>query len=182
MAEAGAKTSGAMAAVVGASAAAVEKLCETYSLFQANINSPDQIVIAGEEEKIREAIGKAVEFGARRAIQLQVAGAYHCPMMELARERFARYLDGVAIAKPRVPVLSNVSGRAVDDAKLLKQLLLEQITSPVQWSQCMRTADMLGVDKFIECGAGRVLQGLVKKNLPNAVAVTAEDVIGAANK
>jgi [acyl-carrier-protein] S-malonyltransferase len=177
MAEAGEKTPGAMAAIIGADADDVERLCEACSIFKANINSPDQIVVAGEVEKIHEAIARAAEFGARRAIPLNVAGAYHCPVMKLAGERFAQHLARVQIVKPRVPVLSNVSGLAVDDEKMLRQLLIEQITSPVQWIKCLHTAEELGAKKFMECGAGRVLQGLVRKNLPEAVAISAEDLI-----
>ena len=179
MAEAGAKTPGAMAAIIGAEMEAVEKLCDICSVFPANVNAPDQIVIAGEVEKIREAIARAKEFGARRAIRLQVSGAYHCPLMNPAGEKFAKYISSIAIDNPRVPILSNVSGEAVSRGRAIKNLLPQQITSPVQWTKCMQTAGALKIDKFVECGAGSVLQGFVRKNLPHASAISAEDALEA---
>ncbi|MDR1436406.1 MAG: ACP S-malonyltransferase [Puniceicoccales bacterium] len=182
MEEAGALNPGSMAAAVGADLGRVEEFCSACSLFVANVNASDQVVVSGERHRVREAIGRAAEFGIRRIIPLRVAGAYHSPLMEPARRRFSTHLASLTIGNPSLPILSNVSGAALCDGEEIRRLLLEQITSPVRWDCCMRTAHDLGANRFVECGAGRVLLSLAKKNLPHCCACSAEEAVDASGE
>jgi [acyl-carrier-protein] S-malonyltransferase len=180
MRQAGEAVPGAMAALLGGERRAIEELCRICAVAVANYNAPGQIVISGARERVATALSRAAEFGVRRAVPLMVAGAYHSPLMAPARERFAKDMAALSIGAPSVPILSNVTGQAVEDPELIRHLLGKQITSPVRWEDCLQSAWSLGAREFVECGAGNVLAGLTKKNLPAATSAVADDLLRAA--
>lgn len=168
------ESAGAMASLIGGEREKVFELCELADVEASNFNAPDQVVISGEKAHIEKAIELASSMGFRRVIPLTVQGAYHSRLMMPAREAFALEMPKLKIRAPRVTVFSNVTGKAVHDPELIRELLIQQITAPVRWENCMQSAQKLGIQHFYECGAGKVLVGLVRKNIPEA---TAEAVI-----
>jgi len=126
----------------------------------ANLNSPGQIVISGENAALERATARCKELGAKRAIPLKVAGAYHSVVMKPAQEKMQRELAQVHIARPRIPVWANVSARALSDPEEIRRALATQITSPVLWEDSIRA---IAAPKYVELGPGRVLSGLVRK-------------------
>lgn len=164
----GVERPGTMAAVLGLDDEAVERVCAAASAagaacVPANYNAPGQVVISGDVPAVERAIGAAREAGARRALQLNVSGAFHSPLMAVAEAGLAETLAGVALAAPRFPVVSNVTAEPVSDPEAARRLLVRQLTSPVRWTACMRTLIGAGVDRFIELGPGAVLTGLLKR-------------------
>jgi len=159
---------GTMAAVLGLEDEVVERVCREASsdsavCVPANYNAPGQLVISGDVAAVDRAIELAKEAGARRAIRLNVSGAFHSPLMEVAEAGLAAQLDTVALEAPRFAVVSNVDASAVTDAESARRLLVRQLTSPVRWTACMRTILDAGVTRFIEIGPGSVLTGLLKR-------------------
>jgi [acyl-carrier-protein] S-malonyltransferase len=163
---------GGMAAVVGLPAEEVERLCEAVDgqVAPANYNAPDQVVISGADRPLVEAAARVREAGGR-VIRLRVSIAAHSPMMQPARDELAAAVDGVRWAHPRVPVVSGVTGRAHDRAEDLAGLVVEGVTSPVRWVECVRTAAGWGNGLFVEVGPGNVLSGLVRRTVPEAEVV-----------
>jgi [acyl-carrier-protein] S-malonyltransferase len=158
-----------MASLLGGTEEGATALCEKTGVQPSNFNSPEQIVISGEREKIERAILLSKEFGIRRAIPLAVAGAYHSRHMGPARDAFAAKLGRLAIRPPNCPVFSNVTGEPHgSDPDRIRSLLLEQITAPVRWDRCMAGAAAMGIELFCECGPGTVLSNLCRKNVPSA--------------
>ena len=133
----------------------------------ANYNCPGQVVISGELKSIQIACEKMVENGARRAIILPVGGAFHSPIMESAKEKLANKIDQISFKKPICPIYQNVSAMPVTDTDTLKINLIEQLASPVKWSQTIENMIQNGASDFTEIGPGKVLQGLLKKINPN---------------
>src|SRR5213595_1680409 len=136
MDEACEKTSGGMAALIGAEENIVRQLAADEDVDVANINAPGQIVISGELAKVEAAVGVAREYGIRRATLLNVAGAYHSRLMETAYERLGAALQHVTVQPPRFPVISNVTGREVETPIEIRQTLLDQVTGTVRWFDC----------------------------------------------
>lgn len=168
---------GTMAAVLGLDDAAVEAVCrdassETETCVPANYNSPGQIVISGDVAAVERAIELAKSAGARRALPLNVSGAFHSPLMAVAEAGLAEQLESVALERPAFPVVSNVTAEPVDDIATARRLLVRQLTSPVRWTSCMRTMLDAGVGRFLELGPGSVLSGLLKRIERGAQAVT----------
>lgn len=168
---------GTMAAVLGLDDAAVEAVCrdassETETCVPANYNSPGQIVISGDVAAVERAIELAKAAGARRALPLNVSGAFHSPLMAVAEAGLAEQLESVALERPAFPVVSNVTAEPVDDIATARRLLVRQLTSPVRWTSCMRTMLDAGVGRFLELGPGSVLSGLLKRIERGAQAVT----------
>ena len=169
---------GAMHSVIGLDDARVEQACarareETGAgVWPANYNSPGQLVISGEEPAAEAAARACAAMGARRTIRLQVAGAFHTPMMQPAADRLAADLDTVEIRSPRWPVVANVTARAVAGPDEIRDLLVRQVTSPVRWTACMHWLLERGMRDFYEIGPGRVLQGLLKRTSTEAVCRT----------
>ncbi|GBC98567.1 Malonyl CoA-acyl carrier protein transacylase [bacterium HR17] len=170
---------GSMAAILGASLAQVEKLCQAAAekgvITVANYNAPDQIVISGEVTAVEYAVQIARQFGAVKAVPLKVSGAFHSPLMHAAKEQFRFYVEQTPFKAPEVPIVANVTGQPVTDGDALKRLLVEQLTSPVRWADCVRTMYEQGVRVFVELGPGRVLAGLVRRTVPDAVTFCVED-------
>lgn len=154
-----------MAAVLGLADDVVEDICSTIEgvVVPANYNCPGQLVISGSIEAIDEAVAKMEEAGAKRAIKLAVGGAFHSPLMEPARQELAAAIEAAPFSKPVCPIYQNVSTIAETNPDTIKANLVKQLTSPVKWTQCVRSMIKDGATSFIEVGPGSVLQGLVKK-------------------
>lgn len=153
-----------MAAVLGLSDADVEKLCAgIVGVVAANYNCPGQLVISGSKEGIEKACEAAKEAGAKRALPLPVGGGFHSPMMEPARVELAEAIESTTFSEPKCPVYQNVSTTAITDVNEIKSNLIAQLTAPVKWTQSVQNMIADGASEFIECGPGKVLQGLVKK-------------------
>ncbi|WP_216828023.1 ACP S-malonyltransferase [Alkalihalobacterium elongatum] len=159
---------GAMAAILGMERTVLEEVTEEVSkngdsVQLANLNCPGQIVISGTAEGVRKASELAKEKGAKRTIPLQVSGPFHSSLMKPAAEKLATVLDGISITEAKVPVIANVTADVVTEAPDIKNKLIEQVYSPVLWEDTVRRLIDLGVDTFVEIGAGNVLSGLVRK-------------------
>jgi [acyl-carrier-protein] S-malonyltransferase len=129
----------------------------------ANYNAPGQLVISGDMPSVQAAMALAKENGAKKAVQLNVSGAFHSPLMMPAEAGLRVQLDGVAMKTPKFPVISNVTAQPVSDVVDARRLLIEQLTSPVRWTSCVRTMIDNGVSELIELGPGSVLTGLMKR-------------------
>lgn len=158
-----------MAAVIGyESDAQVENICAEIKdevVVPANYNAPGQIVISGSIKGIDEAIEKLKAAGVRRALKLPVGGAFHSPLMEPARRELEKAIQQTAFYPPACPIYQNVTARGETDPALIKQNLIQQLTSPVKWTQTIKQMAADGAAEFIELGPGTVLQGLIKKIL-----------------
>ena len=153
-----------MIAVVGASPDQLKALCDATGCTVANVNSAAQQVLSGSKEAVAAAAEKAKELGIKRAIPLATAGAFHSKFMQSAREKLAVVLDGVSFAAPKIPVLSNVTGRPhSSDPGEIRAMMLEQVTCTTNWAADVETARAMGCGRFVEFGPGKVLSGLVKK-------------------
>lgn len=158
---------GAMAAILGANLETVEAVCQEVSENEicspANINSPSQIVIAGNAAAIDQAIEKLKERGAKRAIKLNVSAPFHCALMYAAQEKLARDLQKVNFKDLKLPVIENVTAQPNDKGARVAESLTEQVSSPVRWAQSVETLLGFGVKTFVEVGAGKVLCGLIRQ-------------------
>ena len=163
MDDACAATNGAMAAMIGADESAVRALAADADVDDANINAPGQIVISGEKAKVEIAVGLAKEHGIRRAMLLNVAGAYHSRLMESAYQKLGAVLLHVPVQPPRFPVLANVTGAEVTTPIEIRRTLQDQVTGTVRWLDCMERLVNLGCEFFIELGPGGVLAGLLRR-------------------
>ena len=175
MQEACDRSRGTMAALIGLSEEDVLSICREASRFgviqPANFNSPDQIAISGERSAVEKGAQLARERGAKRAMLLDVAGAFHSELMRPAQEEFGPVVERLNVRKPQVPVVANVSAQPVTEPSQIKQLLTEQITKPVLWYQSMQHIYRHGVRNFVEIGPGKVLQGLLKRSFQDTKAV-----------
>jgi [acyl-carrier-protein] S-malonyltransferase len=163
MAEAAERHPGSMAAILGLADEVVESLCKKIAnVWPANYNCPGQIVISGEDPAVEECCAQAEEHGARRAIKLRVSGAFHSPLVERAAERLRPAIDKVAFGDPRAAFMSTVTAK-LEDAQRLRELLVEQLTAPVRFTQAGRELIGRGVTTFVEVGPGNVLSGLLKR-------------------
>lgn len=154
-----------MAAVLGLEDKIVEDVCASIEgiVVPANYNCPGQLVISGEKKAIEKACEALKENGAKRALMLPVGGAFHSPLMEPAREELAKAIEATTFNTPLCPIYQNVSTTAVNDAALIKENLISQLTAPVKWTQSVQNMIKDGATSFTEVGPGKVLQGLVKK-------------------
>jgi [acyl-carrier-protein] S-malonyltransferase len=155
-----------MAAILGLEDAKVEEVCaaiENEVVVAANYNCPGQLVISGSLQGIEKACEAMKAAGAKRALVLQVGGAFHSPLMQPAREELAAAIEATHFSKPICPVYQNVNALPQTDPAIIKKNLIEQLTAPVRWTQIVQQMVQDGADKFIEVGPGNVLQGLVKK-------------------
>ena len=160
-----------MAAILGLDDATIERICAEISatgtlVVPANYNCPGQVVISGSLEGVETACEQSKAAGAKRALLLSVGGAFHSPLMEPAREELARAIDATAFTAPRCPIYQNVTAQPATDVAVIKANLIAQLTAPVRWTQSVEAMVTDGADEFIECGPGKVLQGLVKKISP----------------
>ena len=154
-----------MAAILGLEDNVVEEICASIDgvVVAANYNCPGQLVISGAIPAVEKACEKLTEAGAKRAMILQVGGAFHSPLMEPAREELAKAIEATAFNVPICPVYQNVTASAVADPSEIKKNLVSQLTAPVRWTQTMNQMIADGATEVIEVGPGKVLQGLFKK-------------------
>lgn len=159
-----------MAAILGLADEKVEEICSEVEeiVVPANYNCPGQLVISGTNKGIEIACEKLKAAGAKRALPLPVGGAFHSPLMEPAREKLQKAIEATEFHNPSCPVYQNVSTTAVSDVATIKKNLIAQLTAPVKWTQSVQNMVKDGATQFVECGPGKVLQGLVKKIHPEA--------------
>ena len=185
MAAAAKEHPGSMAAILGLADEVVEALCRKISnVWPANYNCPGQLVISGETPSVDEACGEAEREGARRAVKLRVSGAFHSPLVARAGDRLRPAIEKVHIAEGKAAFMSTVTAK-LEDAQRYRELLIEQLTAPVKFTQSARELINQGVTTFVEVGPGNVLSGLLKRidrsvktfsvrDLPSLNAVTKE--------
>ena len=155
-----------MAAIVGLADEKVEEICgevnkEGHVVVPANYNCPGQLVISGNIEAINEACEKLKAAGAKRALPLKVGGAFHSPLMQLAKDELEAAIEKTDFSEPKCPVYQNVDGKPHTDAAEIKANLIAQLTSSVRWTACVQNMIADGADDFTECGPGKVLQGMI---------------------
>lgn len=185
MEEAAQVTPGAMASVMGLAAEALEPVCAETGAQIANLNAPGQVVLSGSAESVEAACALAQERGAKRAVPLNVGGAFHSRLMEPAAERLEAALARTAVQAPRFPVMSNVTGAPHERPETVRTLLAQQLTRPVLWEACVRSMRERGIETFLEVGSGSVLKGLLRKIDPRARVVSvgsAEEVRAAVDE
>ncbi len=173
---------GAMAAILGLPLETVEIACADASEGEvcspANINSPAQIVIAGDSGAVDRAIELLKERGAKRAIKLNVSAPFHCALMRPAQERLAADLESVPFSDLKFPIVENVSAEANSTGARARQALIEQVSSPVRWAQSIEALLADGVTTFVEVGAGKVLSGLVRQINRDAACLNVDSAEG----
>src|SRR6266481_3118163 len=169
-------TKGGMAAVIGLDEAPTREVCAEAGVVLANLNCPGQLVISGEVERIAQACELAKAKGARRALPLTVAGAYHSPLMAEAQPKLQAELERVNITEAKVTVVSNVTAQPHDSPDSIRSRLVEQVTSSVRWEESMRYLLAQGFTRFIELGPGTALSGFLKRIDKNAQILNVSDV------
>jgi len=181
MAEAGVRRPGAMAAVLGMEAAALDAVLKGVAgtVVSANYNCPGQIVISGEVASVEAAMEACTAAGAKKVVRLPVSGAFHSPLMEYALEGLREGLGQATFVKPSCPVIANVDAVAHDNPTEFAELLAKQLVSPVRWEDSMRFAVAQGVVRGVEVGAGKVLMGLMR-SIDRAISVTPVESVDAA--
>ena len=154
-----------MAAILALDDAIVEQICDEVDgvVVAANYNCPGQLVSSGDTPAVEEACEKMKAAGAKRALLLPVGGAFHSPLMEPAREELAKAIEETNFSQPGCPVYQNVDAKPHTDIQEIKANLISQLTAPVRWTQSVQAMVADGATTFVECGPGKVLQGLVKK-------------------
>jgi [acyl-carrier-protein] S-malonyltransferase len=160
-----------MAAILGLDDQKVEEICASIKdeiVVAANYNCPGQLVISGSIRGIEIACEKMKAAGAKRALPLQVGGAFHSPLMEPAKEELAKAIDATNFSQPVCPVYQNVNAAPSTSVNDIRKNLIAQLTAPVRWTQSVQRMTADGAKQYIECGPGKVLQGLVKKISPEA--------------
>jgi [acyl-carrier-protein] S-malonyltransferase len=170
---------GAMAALMGVDLAAAEQVCAEAARGEvvgvANINSPGQIVIAGHRAAVERAVAGAAARGGRKSVMLPVSAPFHCALMKPAADRLAAELDRVAVSPPRIRIVRNVDGGVTTSADEVKPFLVQQVASPVRWTDCVERLAREGAAAFLEVGPGRVLTGLLRRTLDGVRGHPVED-------
>ena len=173
---------GAMAAVMGAELSAIEKVCEEVRgeevCSPANINSPNQVVIAGHATAIDRAMERLKEVGAKRVVKLNVSAPFHCELMKPAQDRLAKDLEQLTFSIAKTPVVTNVDAKVTNDPVTLRDSLIRQVSSPVRWLESMRLLINQGVETFVEVGPGKVLAGLMRQINREVNCLNVEDASG----
>ncbi len=169
---------GAMAALLGAELDQAREIAAAAAAAQgavcqvANDNGGGQVVISGAKTAVEKAMDIAKEKGIKRAVLLPVSAPFHCALMQPAADAMAEALAGAAISAPCVPVVANVTAAPVSDPETIRRLLVEQVTGAVRWRECVAWIASQGVLKFVECGSGKVLAGLLKRIAPGATGIS----------
>jgi len=170
---------GAMAALLGVELATAEQVCAEAAQGEvvgvANINSPGQIVIAGHRTAVERAVAAAAARGGMKSVLLPVSAPFHCALMKPAADRLASELERLTVSAPRIPVVRNVDGGVTRTADEVKPFLVQQVASPVRWTDCVERLAREGATGFLEVGPGRVLTGLLKRTLDGARGHAVED-------
>lgn len=172
---------GAMAAIIGLDDDVIKSICadacQGEEVAAVNFNSPGQVVIAGNATAVDRAINGCKEAGAKRALPLPVSAPFHTNLMQPAADRLASEIMATEFSTPETLVVHNVSAQTESDPERIKQLMIEQICSPVLWVDCVKTLTDNGVDTLVECGAGKVLSGLCKRIERSLNAYPSEDPV-----
>jgi [acyl-carrier-protein] S-malonyltransferase len=169
-------TQGGMAAIIGLDEAKTREACREAGVQLANLNCPGQIVISGPADKMTAACELAKAMGAKKAMPLTVAGAYHSALMASAQPKLDRALKAIPLRAPGVPVISNVTALPLGSPAEIHQRLVEQVTSPVRWEDSMRYLLAQGFTRFLELGPGKALSGFMKRIDPTAQMLNVGDV------
>ena len=171
---------GSMAAVIGLDKMQVESVTNTIeNVWPANFNCPGQIVITGKKESVAEAMPRLSEAGALKVVELNVSGPFHSPLLKGAGEELAKELENVELGDLRIPYFANVNAEKITDKAQIKDLLKEQVYSPVRWEQTLLELERMGVDTIVEVGPGRTIAGFVRKTVPSIKVIgvsTPEDI------
>jgi len=175
MQEAAEATRGGMAAIIGLDESTTREVCAESGVELANLNCPGQIVISGEADKMEAACELAKKRGARKAMPLDVIGAFHSKLMSTAQPRLAAVLAGISIRTPGVPVISNVTGEPHGAPSTIPPVLVQQVTSSVRWEASIRFLLSQGFNRFIELGPGKALSGFMKRIDPNVTMLNVSD-------
>jgi [acyl-carrier-protein] S-malonyltransferase len=170
---------GAMAAVIGCSLNEIEAVCaeagEGEICSPANVNSPTQVVIAGNVSAVERAVELLKQRGARRVVKLNVSAPFHCALMKEAQRRLSEQLDTIKISDAVIPVVLNVDARPTQSGSEIRAALVRQVSSPVLWQQSVELLIQQGVSCFIEVGPGKVLSGLLRQIDRKAIGLHVED-------
>jgi [acyl-carrier-protein] S-malonyltransferase len=169
-------TQGGMAAIIGLDEDSTAKVCSEAGITMANLNCPGQIVVSGAIEKIPKAVELAIAAGARKAIPLSVAGAYHSPLMASAQPKLQAELKKLVIHPTIVPAIANVTASPHQNPADTEHLLVEQVTAPVYWEKSMRYLLAQGFRRFIELGPGTTLAGFMKRIDKSALVLNVSDM------
>lgn len=170
------KTKGGMAAIIGLDEKSTREVCAEAGVELANWNCPGQIVISGANEKLPKACELAKAKGAKKAVPLAVAGAFHSSLIASAQPGLAKILESTQISSPSVPVMANVTGRPHESVSMIRQRLVEQVTAPVRWEDSMRYLLAQGFTRFIELGPGTALSGFMRRIDKHAWMLNVADV------
>lgn len=168
-----------MAAIIGLAPIVVAEACAQVErdnpgrvVVPANLNSPEQVVIAGHADAVQVATLRLKELGARRVLILEVSAPFHSPLMRPAQPRLAEIIHRIPFADAKIPVVTNVEARAEVRGERLRELLIAQVTAPVRWVEIVTQLAAEGCDTFIEFGPGSVLSALVRRQAPGARVVS----------
>ncbi len=185
MQEACENTSGGMLALLGVDEEVAQRIAHDAGVDVANFNSPGQIVLSGDKNLLPHAAEISKKHGAKKAIPLKVAGAYHSRLMASAQKKIEEKLAAITIQEPSMIVYSNVTGHAVNQTDHIKQTLVQQVTGSVRWEQCIQNMVSSGVEELIELGPGKIISGLCKKIAPDIHVLNAgtyEELKGISNE
>ena len=175
MAQAGKNVPGTMAAILGADDDQLKIICNQNGVVvPANINAPGQVVISGEIKAIKNAIITAKEIGTRRALALNVSGAFHSPLMTPARQPLLDVIDSIKFNNAKIPVYQNVSASPVINATAIRDNILNQLENPVLWCDTILNLKQMGITDFYEVGPGKVLKGLNRQIFPESTTITCD--------
>ena len=175
MAQAGKNAPGTMAAILGADDDQLKIICKQNGVVvPANINAPGQVVISGEIEAIENAINTAKEIGVRRALILNVSGAFHSPLMTPARQPLLDVIDSIEFNNAKITVYQNVSASPVTNATAIRDNILNQLENPVLWCDTILNLKQMGITDFYEVGPGKVLKGLNRQIFPESTTITCD--------
>ena len=175
MAQAGKNAPGTMAAILGADDDQLKIICKQDGVVvPANINAPGQVVISGEIKAIKNAIITAKEIGIRRALALNVSGAFHSPLMTPARQPLLDVIDSIEFNNAKIPVYQNVSASPVTNATAIRDNILNQLENPVLWCDTILNLKQMGITDFYEVGPGKVLKGLNRQIFPESTTITCD--------
>lgn len=169
-------TEGSMAALIGGDEQQVAALAKETDVDIANLNAPGQIVLSGSVAGIDAVVEKAKDFGIRRAIKLNVAGAYHSRLMQGAQDKLAAELSNLELATPSIPVVCNFGATTVSSAEEIRSTLEKQVTGSVRWTESIRLLISMGHTEFLELGPGKIIAGLVAKIDKSATVHSVEDM------
>ena len=157
------KNPGGMVALIGMDIQTVEEVCREAGTYPSNINSEQQIIISGDNDALAIAVDLAKARGAKKAIKLSVGGAFHSILMEPARDSLVEFIETLNFKDPEIPLIGNVRAEPLTTSEDIKNELIDQLMSCVQWNETIKYMSANGYDQFIEFGPGKVLSGLIKR-------------------